>query len=37
LLAGKGHEGSIIWGGSKLAWDEEQVAREVLAEFGHGA
>ena len=34
LLAGKGHEGSIIWGGSKQPWDEEQVAREVLAELG---
>ena len=30
LLAGKGHEGSIIWGGDKLPWDEAAVARELL-------
>ena len=36
LLAGKGHEGSIIWGREKRPWNEAQVAREVLAELGYG-
>ncbi len=35
LLAGKGHEGSIIWGREKLPWDEELVARELLTELGY--
>jgi UDP-N-acetylmuramoyl-L-alanyl-D-glutamate--2,6-diaminopimelate ligase len=30
LLAGKGHEASIIWGRDKLPWDETGVARELL-------
>jgi len=30
LLAGKGHEGSIIWGREKRPWDEAAVARELL-------
>jgi UDP-N-acetylmuramoyl-L-alanyl-D-glutamate--2,6-diaminopimelate ligase len=30
LLAGKGHEGSIIWGRDKRPWDEVAVARELL-------
>ena len=30
LLAGKGHERSIIWGREKLPWDEAAVARELL-------
>jgi UDP-N-acetylmuramoyl-L-alanyl-D-glutamate--2,6-diaminopimelate ligase len=30
LLAGKGHEGSIIWGREKQPWDEAGVARELL-------
>ena len=30
LLAGKGHEGSIIWGREKLPWDESAVARDLL-------
>ncbi len=34
LLAGKGHEGSIIVGHDKLPWDEEQVAREELRAAG---
>ena len=34
LLAGKGHEGSIIVGHEKLPWDEEQVAREELRAAG---
>jgi UDP-N-acetylmuramoyl-L-alanyl-D-glutamate--2,6-diaminopimelate ligase len=34
LLAGKGHEGSIIWGSEKRPWDEAAVARELLAESG---
>lgn len=35
LLAGKGHEGSIIWGREKRPWDEATVAREVLREMGY--
>jgi UDP-N-acetylmuramoyl-L-alanyl-D-glutamate--2,6-diaminopimelate ligase len=35
LLAGKGHEGSIIWGGEKLPWNEAEVARDVLGEMGY--
>lgn len=34
LLAGKGHEGSIIVGHDKVPWDEEQVAREELRVAG---
>lgn len=34
LLAGKGHEGSIIWGREKRPWDEAQTARELLEERG---
>ena len=34
LLAGKGHERSIIWNGVKHPWDEVGVARELLAERG---
>jgi UDP-N-acetylmuramoyl-L-alanyl-D-glutamate--2,6-diaminopimelate ligase len=30
LLAGKGHEQSIIMGREKLPWDERQVARDLL-------
>lgn len=37
LLAGKGHEQSIILGAQKLPWDEASVARELLAEAGYGA
>jgi UDP-N-acetylmuramoyl-L-alanyl-D-glutamate--2,6-diaminopimelate ligase len=32
LLAGKGHEGSIIWGREKLPWNESEVARDLLCE-----
>jgi UDP-N-acetylmuramoyl-L-alanyl-D-glutamate--2,6-diaminopimelate ligase len=35
LLAGKGHEGSIIWGREKVPWDEAGTAREVLCELGY--
>ena len=35
LLAGKGHEGSIIWGREKVPWDEAGVARELLAQAGY--
>jgi UDP-N-acetylmuramoyl-L-alanyl-D-glutamate--2,6-diaminopimelate ligase len=34
LLAGKGHEQSIIIGKEKHPWDDRQVAREVLASRG---
>lgn len=36
LLAGKGHEQSIIIGKEKLPWDDRRVAREQLAELGYG-
>jgi UDP-N-acetylmuramoyl-L-alanyl-D-glutamate--2,6-diaminopimelate ligase len=36
LLAGKGHERSIIWGHEKRPWDEARVARTVLQEMGYG-
>lgn len=35
LLAGKGHEQSIIIGKEKLPWDDRHVAREMLAELGY--
>jgi UDP-N-acetylmuramoyl-L-alanyl-D-glutamate--2,6-diaminopimelate ligase len=35
LLAGKGHEQSIIMGGVKLPWDDRQVAREELHNLNH--
>jgi UDP-N-acetylmuramoyl-L-alanyl-D-glutamate--2,6-diaminopimelate ligase len=35
LLAGKGHEGSIIWGREKVPWNEVRVAESVLAELGY--
>ena len=33
LLAGKGHEHSIIWGEESLPWDEARIAEETLAEM----
>jgi UDP-N-acetylmuramoyl-L-alanyl-D-glutamate--2,6-diaminopimelate ligase len=36
LLAGKGHEGSIIYGTKKSWWDERDVARQELAAAGFG-
>lgn len=36
LLAGKGHEGSIIWGREKRPWDESAAARAALRERGFG-
>lgn len=36
LLAGKGHEGSIIWGHEKRPWNERQAAIDVLREMGFG-
>jgi UDP-N-acetylmuramoyl-L-alanyl-D-glutamate--2,6-diaminopimelate ligase len=35
LLAGKGHEQSIVVGREKLPWDDRQVARDVLASLGY--
>ena len=35
LLAGKGHEQSILIGGEKLPWDDRQVAREQLRVVGY--
>jgi len=37
LLAGKGHEQSIIGADGPVPWDEPAVAREVLASMGHAA
>ncbi len=37
LLAGKGHEQSIIIGRVKTPWDDRTVAREELAVLGYGA
>ncbi len=37
LLAGKGHEGSIIIGTAKLAWDEREEARRALRLAGFGS
>lgn len=36
LLAGKGHERSIIWGHEKRAWDEGGVAMNLLRQMGFG-
>jgi UDP-N-acetylmuramoyl-L-alanyl-D-glutamate--2,6-diaminopimelate ligase len=36
LLAGKGHEQSIVIGREKLPWDDRTVAREQLAALGYG-
>lgn len=35
LLAGKGHETSMIWGFEHRAWDESAIAREELALLGY--
>lgn len=35
LLAGKGHETSIIWGAEKRPWNESAVAASLLAELGY--
>jgi UDP-N-acetylmuramoyl-L-alanyl-D-glutamate--2,6-diaminopimelate ligase len=35
LLAGKGHETSIIWGFEHRPWDEAEVAREELRAMGY--
>lgn len=37
LLLGKGHEGSIIYDGYAIDWDEEGVARQLLRELMQGA
>lgn len=34
LLAGKGHESSIIWGREQIPWDEAGTARELIAKLG---
>ena len=36
LLAGKGHERSILYADSDLPWDERRVAEECLAAAGYG-
>lgn len=35
LLAGKGHERSIIWGADKTPWNEAEVARQLLHARGY--
>jgi UDP-N-acetylmuramoyl-L-alanyl-D-glutamate--2,6-diaminopimelate ligase len=35
LLAGKGHERSIIWNGEKLPWNEPEVAAQALRQAGY--
>jgi UDP-N-acetylmuramoyl-L-alanyl-D-glutamate--2,6-diaminopimelate ligase len=35
LLAGKGHERSIIWGAEKVPWNEVEVARSLLRARGY--
>jgi len=37
LLAGKGHEPTILYADHALPWDEATVARETLAALGYGA
>jgi UDP-N-acetylmuramoyl-L-alanyl-D-glutamate--2,6-diaminopimelate ligase len=37
LLAGKGHEPTILYADGPIPWDEAAVARETLAELGYGA
>jgi UDP-N-acetylmuramoyl-L-alanyl-D-glutamate--2,6-diaminopimelate ligase len=37
ILAGKGHERSMIYGAEKRPWDEAAVALEALREIGYGA
>ncbi len=36
LLAGKGHEASILYADGPIPWDEAAVAREALAALGYG-
>jgi UDP-N-acetylmuramoyl-L-alanyl-D-glutamate--2,6-diaminopimelate ligase len=36
VLAGKGHERSMIYGGEKRPWHEANVARELLHQMGYG-
>jgi hypothetical protein len=36
LLAGKGHERSIIGPDGEQPWDEQATAHELLAELGYG-
>lgn len=35
ILAGKGHERSMIYGDRLVPWDEAGIAREVLASMGY--
>ena len=36
LLAGKGHEPTILYADRAMPWDEAAVAREALAQLGFG-
>lgn len=35
LLAGKGHERSVIWNGEKIPWNEPEIAARLLREAGY--
>jgi UDP-N-acetylmuramoyl-L-alanyl-D-glutamate--2,6-diaminopimelate ligase len=37
VLAGKGHEQSLIIGREKMPWDDRRVARELLGDLGYGS
>lgn len=37
LLAGKGHEQTILYAATAIPWDEAKVARELLADLGLGS
>jgi UDP-N-acetylmuramoyl-L-alanyl-D-glutamate--2,6-diaminopimelate ligase len=37
LLAGKGHEQTILYADGAVPWDEATVARELLGDLGHAA
>ncbi len=36
MLAGKGHEKSIIYGSENRPWDEAEVALDALRQIGFG-
>jgi hypothetical protein len=35
VLAGKGHERSMIYGADKRSWNEPDIARELLRRLGY--
>jgi UDP-N-acetylmuramoyl-L-alanyl-D-glutamate--2,6-diaminopimelate ligase len=36
LLAGKGHERSMVWGSEERPWDEARIARQLLIDLDYG-